>query len=368
MVAETDDRTSGPGTPDPAPLEDRTDRPGPTEGLVHRRILAVVNPVSGMFPFERTVRELKDRAAQMGIELDVVLTRKDLDGEEAVRSRPERYDCYLAAGGDGTVMEVAGAAMRDGVPLAILPRGTANAVAWHFRIPIDAGQALKVASRGRLLQVDIARTPQRDFLIMAGLGYDAHVIEGATRKLKRRLGFLAYLYGAIKGLGRSPHVFRVHLDDREAMRVTGAAAMVLNTGTLAGNLRVVRNVSPRDGLLDLVVVSPENFGALFRMAFWGLLGRLNEDPRVRYYQAKRIRLECRPSALLEIDGDLMGTQRDFQVEVVPRALSLMVLSRGIPWLPIPDRLWAGGGAFPWAKDRPYVPEKGEEVLEHTHDP
>jgi len=344
MAAETADRS-----PEPDPPPDKEPR---------RRILAVVNPVSGLFPYERTVRELRDRAGQMGIDLDVVLTREDLDGEAAVDShRGVPYDCYLAVGGDGTVMEVAGAAMRDEVPMAILPRGTANAVAWHFRIPIDAGQALKVASRGRRLQVDVARTPQRDFLIMAGLGYDAHVIEAATRKLKRRLGFIAYLYGAFKGLGRSPHVFRIHLDDRDPIRVAGAAAMVFNTGTLAGNLRVVRDVSPRDGLLDLVVVSPENFGALFRMSFWGMLGRLQEDPRVRYYQAERIRVECRPAALLEIDGDLMGKQRDFQVEVLPKALDLMVLSKGIPWLPIPDRLWAGGAPFPWGKGKPESSEQ-----------
>ena len=314
-----------------------------------RRILAVVNPVSGLYPQDRTVRELRDRARKMDLELDVVLTRQDLDGEAAIRLQGGEYDCYLAVGGDGTVMEVATAAIRNGVPMAILPRGTANAVAWHFRIPIEEGHALKVAAEGTPLQVDVARTTQREFLIMAGLGYDAHVIEAATRELKKRLGFLAYLFAALKQLRRRSHVFRIYLDDDDPILVSGATAVVTNTGTLAGNLRLLPDVSPLDGLMDVVVISPENFGSFFRMVLLGMVGRLGRDPRVKTWRARRVRIQCRPAAPLEIDGDSMGIQRELQAEVLPKALTLMVLSEGMPWFPWGEKLWPGGGAFPWSK-------------------
>jgi len=316
---------------------------------MRRRILAVVNPVSGTYRYDRTVRELNDAAADFGIDLDVVLTRKDLDGAAAVRSKPGPYDCYLAVGGDGTVMEVATTAIEDNVPLAILPRGTANATAWHFTLPIDAKQGLKVAARGDVLAIDVARTPHRDFLIMAGLGYDAHIIEGATRELKKRVGFLAYLYGALKGLTRRGHVFRVSVDDLPPERISGIAAAVFNTGTLAGNVRPLRDVSPRDGLLDVAIISPENFGAFFRMLFLGMMGRLNDDPRVRVIRATRVRLEVRPAAPLEIDGDFMGQQRELLVEVLPRALNLTVMGEGMSWFPwLPD-IATGGAGFPWGR-------------------
>lgn len=306
------------------------------EILKHRRILAIVNPVSGIYPYERTVRDLEKRAEKLGVKLDVILTQKDLDGDAAVQTRTQDYDCYLAVGGDGTVMEVATAAIRDGVPLAILPRGTANAMAWHFRLPIDEGQALKVASRGRPIEIDVADSPQREFLIMAGLGWDAHIIEAATRKLKRRFGFLAYLFAALKQLRRKPYVFNVYLDDGDPVRVSGTAAVVTNTGTLAGNLRLVSRVSPTDGLLDVVVVSPESFITFFRMVILGIFGRLQKDPRVKYFQAKKVRIQCRPGAPLEIDGDVMGKHREFQASVRPKALTLMTLSEGMSWFPLPD--------------------------------
>jgi len=305
--------------------------------LHHRRILAVVNPVAGPRGSQRAVKDLVDRADKLGIDVGVVETRPDLNGEQAVASKTGDYDCYLALGGDGTVMEVAEAAMKNKVPMAVLPRGTANAVAWHFGLPFDVPRALKVAVEGRRVEIDVARTADRDFLLVAGLGYDAHVITDATRELKRRFGFLAYLYAALKNLGRRPYSFRVRLDGEKPFRVRGASAVITNIGTLAGNIRLVRNVSPVDGRLDLIVVAPASFGAFFRLVFFGMLGRLQEDPRVRYYQASHIRVECRPNGPLEVDGNVIeGSHRDLEVKVMPRALTIMVPPEGmwkVPWMP-----------------------------------
>ena len=320
-----------------------------SDTVQNNRILAVVNPVSGSFRYERTVRDLESAAKKLGVSLDVVLTQEDLDGFEAVRSRSGHYDCYLAVGGDGTVMEVAAACIEDQIPLAVIPRGTANATAWHFLLPLDAGQGLKVAAKGEVLHIDVARTTSRDFIIMAGMGLDAHIIEGATRELKRRVGFLAYLFSAAKGLGRRRHVFSINLDDRPVMRLSGVAAAVLNLGTLAGSFRPFREVSARDGLLDVVVVSPENFGDFFRMLFRGLFGRLRDDPRVKHFQAQRVRIVCRPKAPLEIDGDLIGEQNELQAAILKRALPIMVPPEGMAWFPwLPDRAGPGAG-FPWGR-------------------
>ena len=313
----------------------------------HRRILAVVNPVAGPRGSQRAAKDLRERAAKIGVDLDVVETTPDQDGLAAVNASltDTPYDCYLVLGGDGTVMEVANAAMRDGIPLGIIPRGTANAVAWHFGLPFDVGQALKVAVEGKPILIDVGRTRHRDFLIMAGLGYDAAIIRDATRVLKRRLGFLAYLYAALKNLGRRPNTFRLQLDDDPPVRVRGMSAVITNIGSLAGNFRMIRQVNPQDGKLDVIVIAMENFGDFFRLLFWGLLGKLEQDPRVRYFQGSRIRVECRPLAPLEIDGDeIHGRHRELEAEVLPAALTLMVPVEGrsrFPWMP--DVTWTPSG-------------------------
>jgi diacylglycerol kinase (ATP) len=316
---------------------DKDRESGATSSAPQRRILAVVNPIAGPRGVPRNPKDLRDRAEKLGISLDVVETEPHQPGETVIATREGSFDCLLAVGGDGTVMEVAEAAMKRGVPLAILPRGTANAVAWHFGLPFDLPRALKVAAIGRPVQIDLAEAAGRKFLLVAGLGYDAHVIRDATRVLKRRFGFLAYLYAALKNIPRRPYFFRVTLDGTETFRVRGAMAVIANIGTLAGNIRLVRGVSPNDGKLDLMVISPANFGDFNRMLWKGVFGRLHDDPRVRYYQARSVKIECSPLAPLEIDGTVIeGRYRELEAHALPGALTLMMPPEGmwkVPWMP-----------------------------------
>jgi len=296
-----------------------------------------VNPIAGPRGVPRNPKDLLDRAERLGVSLQVLETKPGTDCETLIANLEGSFDCLLAVGGDGTVIEVAQAAMKRGVPLAILPRGTANAVAWHFGLPFDLPRALKVAAQGKPVQIDLAEVQGRKFLLMAGLGYDAHIIRDATRVLKDRFGFLAYLYSAFKNVRRRHYSFMITLDGGEVRRARGAMALVANIGTLAGNIRFVRDVSPDDGKLDLVIIAPANFGDLYRLAFRGLFGRLHDDPRVRYYQSSSIRIESTPLAPLEIDGTVVeGRHRELEARALPGALTLMLPPEGmwkVPWMP-----------------------------------
>ena len=296
-----------------------------------------MNPIAGPRGVPRNPKDLLERAEKLGFPLQVLETRPGVECETVIAAYEGTFDCLLAVGGDGTVMEVAQAAMKRGVPLAVLPRGTANAVAWHFGLPFDLPRALKVAAHGKPVQIDLAEVGGRKFLLMAGLGYDAHLIRDATRLLKERWGFLAYLYSAFKNVRRRHYSFVITLDGDRVVRARGAMALVANIGTLAGNIRFVRDVSPDDGKLDLVIIAPANFGDLYRLAFRGLVGRLHDDPRVRYYQAAMIRIESTPLAPLEIDGTVVeGRHRELEARALPGALTLMLPPEGmwkVPWMP-----------------------------------
>src|SRR5262249_49372078 len=98
-----------------APDQDRGPSPQP------RRILAIVNPIAGPRGVPRNPKDLMDRAEKLGVPLQVVETRPGAECEALISALDGSFDCLLAVGGDGTVMEVAQAAMKRGLPLAILP-------------------------------------------------------------------------------------------------------------------------------------------------------------------------------------------------------------------------------------------------------
>src|SRR5258705_7445463 len=103
----------------------------------------------------------------------------------------------VAAGGDGTVRACAHALADTGVPLAIVPRGTANLAARALGIPSRLDAALAAGFGGRLRQVDLAEAEGMLFAAMAGIGLDAAVVSGTPDLLKRHLGWLAYAAGRV---------------------------------------------------------------------------------------------------------------------------------------------------------------------------
>jgi diacylglycerol kinase (ATP) len=103
----------------------------------------------------------------------------------------------MVAGGDGTVMACAAALAGTGVPLAVLPGGTGNLLALNLGIPADLERAVGVALRGARRRIDTGVQGRTRFVVMAGLGFDAALLGGATRAAKRRFGWVAYLLSAL---------------------------------------------------------------------------------------------------------------------------------------------------------------------------
>ena len=132
-------------------------------------------------------------------------TRPDDTGErlasEAVRSG---VDLVLASGGDGTVTACAGGVAGSGVPLGVLPCGTGNLLARNLGLPLSLDEALTVALTGSDRRLDVGIANDRPFVVMAGIGFDAEMLAGASEQLKKRLGWAAYMVSALRHLCDRP--------------------------------------------------------------------------------------------------------------------------------------------------------------------
>src|SRR5215472_9159865 len=127
----------------------------------------------------------------------------------------------FAAGGDGTVRACAEALAGSGVPMAIVPLGTANLTARALGVPTRADRAVDAGFGGRDRTIDLARIEGEDgawFTAMAGLGLDAAVVAAAGEQLKRRFGWAAYAMAGVARLTMPPDEFTVRLDDAEPLR------------------------------------------------------------------------------------------------------------------------------------------------------
>ncbi len=109
-------------------------------------------------------------------------------------------EMVLVSGGDGTVMACVSALAGTDIPLAVLPAGTGNLLARNFGIPQKLVAAVDVAANGASRRIDVGVLGDYRFVIMAGMGFDAQMLDDAPDKLKAKVGWPAYVVSAAKHL------------------------------------------------------------------------------------------------------------------------------------------------------------------------
>jgi diacylglycerol kinase (ATP) len=268
--------------------------------------------------------------AVRGAAFDIVETAGAGDAErEARRAAGLGYRAVAAAGGDGTIAEVITGLAGSSTPLGIIPQGTGNQLASNLGIPHDVERAVEVVVNGSQAPMDLGQLASgRYFALMAGAGWDAEVMAVATRELKDRWGFGAYLFAGLRRAVTPPSaLFHITADDME-FEVRAATVIIANVGELAYNLlpmemRIGPGVSFRDGLLDVCIFAPRTLpdvaAVLWRVASRRYIG----DQRMIYLQARSIRIESDPPLITQVDGDLAG-QTPLAAQAVPGGVRVLV--------------------------------------------
>lgn len=253
-------------------------------------------------------------------------------------------DLILALGGDGTLNEAANGMVGASVPLGVLPAGTANVLARELglgcnalraarRIPECVPQRVAVG----LLRMD-GGARSRYFLLMAGVGFDGHIVYHLNLDLKSKLGQIAYWAGSLRQMVRRPEEFEVQIGDR---RMRCSFALASRTRNYAGHLEIARHASLASNDLAVVLFEGRSTFRYYTKYLPAVLsGRLPRTSGVTVVRATH--LTCTASeetpVYVQVDGEYAG-RLPATVEVVPDALTLLAppefatvdSSRQAPW-------------------------------------
>ena len=293
-----------------------------------RRILLLVNPISGR---GRALRSAEKFVRALRAEGAVAEEFRTVTAGEATRRAGEArgggFDAVVAVGGDGTVNEALNGLEGSGIPVGILPTGTANVLARDLGLPFDPAGAARVAARGRAraLDVGVARSTagERRFLCCAGAGLDAAIVRAVAESRRAGgLGFRGWV-GPIRRTFAS-YAFpglRVSIDG--GPRSSGTFAVICNTANYGGLFRLVPDADPCDGLLDSFVASPSGRAALFRYLWGAWRGTLPRRPDVRTARGTAARIESDVPVPVQVDGDAFG-ETPLEVSLRPGAARVLV--------------------------------------------
>ena len=166
-------------------------------------------------------------------------------------------ELIVAAGGDGTINEVVEGMVGSQVPLAILPGGTANVLAMEMKLGSNLERAAQRLPECRPHRIPIGRLVSdngktgRHFMLMAGIGLDAHIVYNVNASIKARAGKLAYWVAGWSLLGRRLVHFQVEVNGR---RQECSFALITKVRNYGGDFEIARNVTIVDDQFEVVLL------------------------------------------------------------------------------------------------------------------
>ena len=250
-------------------------------------------------------------------------TPEDAGRGQTAKAVADGAELVFVCGGDGTVMAAVTALAGTDVALAVLPAGTGNLLAANLGLGADAATGVQVAIDGGRKRIDVGTVGDQCFAVMAGMGFDAEMLEGTSDTAKKHIGWLAYVGGAVKHLRNRPMSIRIKLDGGKPVRRHPRTVIVGNVGRLQGGVRLLTEASPDDGKLDVAILSPRNLGHWVSLG-WAVIRRSDRVPRMETYSAERVEILSTKVQPRQLDGDLIDPGRSMQIHIKPRALLLCV--------------------------------------------
>jgi YegS/Rv2252/BmrU family lipid kinase len=292
-----------------------------------KQIFVVLNPMAGSCTPADVRRALERHFDAELWSSEIYETTGDEQVSAIVRAAlAQQRDLVIAVGGDGTISDVAEALAHTHVPLGIIPAGTANVFARELGIPIALdGACALIAGPHAIDRIDAMQVGDKVFILHIGIGIDSLMIRDTERAAKRRFGRAAYLWTAARWLvGYQPRRFTIAVDGRR-YRPRAAQVLIANGGVMGmPPFRWGPHIQPRDGKIDVCIISTRSFLDYLRVGWHMLVGRHHLSPNMRYLSATRSIIVSADRHLpVQGDGEIIG-ETPVQVRVVPEAVRVIV--------------------------------------------
>ncbi len=263
------------------------------------------------------------------LNLTVLTTTPERDAADLAKEAiASDADLIIAAGGDGTVSAAASAVVNTEIPLAVIPRGTANAFVNGLGLPNTLEEACIAILQGATRTIGTVKCNDQLMLLLAGIGFEAETVKAADRDLKNKFGMLAYVIAGLEQLQQPLH-FEARLEtEQQTITVPAIAITVASiappTSILAQGSGELR---PDDDLFDITILSPtstiDGLTSAIDLFTNGLVHSASDNPHIGYLRANKVTVTTDPPQQIALDGEMFGTT-PATFEMLPQSLTVIM--------------------------------------------
>ena len=286
------------------------------------RILFVINPKSG-HGGEKNLKHLISEQSESG-EFDYQVIVMSGDDKKRISEKLNQYkpDIVAAAGGDGTINLMARILANTGIPLAIIPQGSANGMARELHIPGKIESAFEILIKGKKQAIDLIRINERICIHLADVGLNARVVKRFENDVKRGiLTYAKHLFGEMFLLKK--YVFNITYDSktirRKGVSMTFANASQYGTGAVINPKGILD-----DGKFELVIIKPFPRIKLLSITWKMFMNKLHTSDYVEIISCDKALVMSSRKTTLQVDGEVLGKVKEIAIESMHKALIVIV--------------------------------------------
>lgn len=284
----------------------------------------IFNPVAGQGNPVQALSSIRE-LLQPYMQLTVHTTTPDDNVEQLAREAIAKgADMILASGGDGTISAATAGVIGTGIPLGVIPRGTANAFSVALGIPRTLQDACKTILAGLTRTVDAARCNGLPMILLAGIGFEAETIERANRELKNRIGVLAYLLAGVQQFSQQEQFLTQIEVDGKVSEFQANAITVANVAPATSVLaQGFGQVIADDGLLDVTISTANTklqaIDSMLNLFSSALIKTAPNREDIICIRTQRLTVTTDPPQKVVVDGEIIGTT-PLDIECIPGGL------------------------------------------------
>ena len=293
----------------------------------------LVNPASANGKTGKQWPEIARAAHAAGLRGEAIFSERPGQlGDLAREAADEGATLLVVVGGDGTVHEVVnGIAGREGIELALIPRGTGWDFARTHEVPKRLDGALRIAMDGQARPFDLGRATYRAhgaeqtawFANMASVGMSGAVAAKANSTTKALGAKTSYLYALGTVFARWKNVeLHVRVDEEERNGLMEDTIVAVGR-YLAGGMMITPDAEPDDELFDVLLIGDLTKTELVRVMPKIYRGTHLPHPKGEVLRGRTVSIDADDPLPIQLDGEQPGTT-PVRFEIAPAAISLRV--------------------------------------------
>ena len=288
------------------------------------RVASLVNPNAGPTAAQPRAERLASLLQQRGFQVELFT---DLAQAATLANRwhaEGTLRTLVGVGGDGTAAELANR-IDSGVPLTLLPGGNSNLLARYFQWSKNPATLCRTIADGVTARIDVGRANGRIFLLMAGCGFDAEVVNRVHANRTGHINLGNYLRPIVEVMQSYEYpILQAHGDDGTVLPVSARWLFAFNLPCYGGGFRIAPHADGSDGLLDLCGFRQGRFWPCVAAV---LLRRHRRSVEWTEQRVRRVQITADAEVPYQLDGD-PGGRLPLNLESLPGYLTLLV-PRGV---------------------------------------